>query len=136
MLVFADLPLETIVRSVPASVPWLPKAWRDSFLSWTAGGVVIEDDVTTALIEQGMKSHRRVLPGPERISEEQLRTLDLPVLVVLAGRSPMHDSVAAAEVARRNLPDLPGRLARDQRRITGPARRRRGVVPAAARLRP
>jgi pimeloyl-ACP methyl ester carboxylesterase len=103
VLVFADLPLEVILRSIPASLPWLPKAWRDSFLSWTAGGAVIEDDVTTALIEESMRSHRRVLPGPQRISEEQLRTLELPVLVVLAGRSPMHDSAAAAEVARANL---------------------------------
>ena len=35
---FADLPLETVVRSIPAAVPWLPRSWRDDFGSWTAGG--------------------------------------------------------------------------------------------------
>jgi pimeloyl-ACP methyl ester carboxylesterase len=36
--VFSDMSLEAIVRSIPASVRWFPKAWRDSFASWTAGG--------------------------------------------------------------------------------------------------
>jgi pimeloyl-ACP methyl ester carboxylesterase len=103
VFVFANLRAEAVLRSIPASVPWLPKAWRDSFLSWTAGGAPVEDDAIAALIELGMQSYRMSLPTPERITEEQLRGLGLPVLTVLAGRSPLHDGAAAAEVARRAL---------------------------------
>ena len=105
VFVLANISAEAVLRSIPASVSWLPKPWRDSFLSWTAGGAPIEDSVVAALIEQGMQSYRMKLPAPVRITEDELRGLGLPVLVVLAERSPMHDSAAAAEVARRARPD-------------------------------
>ncbi len=103
VFVFAGLSAEAVVRSIPATVPWFPKAWRDSFLSWTAGGEPVADDPTAALIEQGMQSYRIRLPAPERISEEQLRALEVPVLAILAAESPMHDGAAAGEVARATL---------------------------------
>lgn len=103
VLVLANLRAEAVVRSIPASVPWFPKSWRDSFLSWTAGGRPVADDPTAALIEQGMQSYRMALPAPERISEDELRALGLPVLAILAADSPMHDSAAAGETARRTL---------------------------------
>jgi pimeloyl-ACP methyl ester carboxylesterase len=102
-LVFADLPLETIVRSLPASLPWLPKTWRDSFNSYTAGGAPVEDVPVAEMIEVGMQHYRLRLPQPTRISEERLTTLDLPVLAIIAGESVMHDPQVAAETARRAL---------------------------------
>lgn len=105
VFVFANLSAEAVVRSIQVSVPWFPKAWRDSFLSWTAGGAPVEGGAVAALIEQGMQSYRMRLPAPERITEVQLRGLQVPVLAILAADSPMHGSAAAAEVARRTLPD-------------------------------
>src|SRR5699024_410502 len=35
-LVFDDLPLGTVLRTIPAAFPWAPRAWRDSFNSYTA----------------------------------------------------------------------------------------------------
>ena len=105
--VYADLSLEAIVRSIPAALPWLPKAGRDSFLSWTAGGAPVEDNAVAALIEQGMQSYRMKLPGLQRITEDEVHRLDLPVLTIIAGRSPMHDGPVAAEVARRTRPADP-----------------------------
>ena len=38
VFVFTSMSIEAIVRSIPASVPWLPRRLRDDFNSWTAGG--------------------------------------------------------------------------------------------------
>lgn len=103
--VFADMPLGTIVRSLPASLPWLPKSWRDSFNSYTAGGAPVEDVPVADMIEAGMQHYTRRLPQPIRITEERLGTLDLPVLAVIAGDSVMHDPRTAEDTARRALPD-------------------------------
>lgn len=103
-LVFGDLPLETMVRSLPASLPWLPKAWRDSFNSYTAGGAPVEDVPVAEMIEAGMQHYRLRLPQPTRISEDRLASLDRPVLAIIAGESVIHDPQVAEDTARRTLP--------------------------------
>ncbi len=104
VFVFDDLPLEAIVRSVPASLPWLPRSWRDGFNSWTAGGAPVEDVPVADMIESGMRGYSPRLPPPTRIDEEELGRIDLPVLAIIAGRSVMHDPDTAVEVAERSLP--------------------------------
>ncbi|MBQ1027980.1 alpha/beta hydrolase [Micromonospora sp. C95] len=102
--VFADIPFGTIVRSIPAALPWLPRSWRDSFNSYTAGGTPVEDEPVADMIEAGMQHYKLRLPQPTRISEERLRRIDLPVLAIIAGDSVMHDPQSAAETARQALP--------------------------------
>lgn len=104
VFVFADMPLGTILRSLPASFSWLPKSWRDSFTSYTAGGAPIEDEPIAEMIEAGMQHYSLRLPGPTRVSEEALGRLGMPVLAIIAGESVMHDSKVAAQTARRALP--------------------------------
>ncbi|MBX9390175.1 alpha/beta fold hydrolase [Streptomonospora nanhaiensis] len=103
--VFDGMPLETVVRSVPASVPWLPRSWRESFNSYTAGGAPADDSPQGALIEAGMRTYALRLPQPGQIPEERLAGLRPPVLAVLAGESVMHDPATAEAAARRALPD-------------------------------
>jgi pimeloyl-ACP methyl ester carboxylesterase len=102
---FADLPLETIVRSIPASVRWTPQSWRDSFNSWTAGGAPVEDDPIAEMIETGMRHYSLDLPAPTRFTDEQLRGLGPPALVIIAGESVMHDPQQARRHAEATLPD-------------------------------
>lgn len=104
VMVFTGLAGEAILRSVPASVRWFPKSWRDSFSSWTAGGAPVEDVPVARMIEAGMQEYRMARPGPSRIPEEDLRELDMPVLVIVAGSSPMHDPDELAANAER-VPD-------------------------------
>ncbi|RKT84873.1 Pimeloyl-ACP methyl ester carboxylesterase [Saccharopolyspora antimicrobica] len=104
VFVFDDLPLGTIVRSIPATMPWLPKSWRDGFNSYTAGGAPVEDVPVARMIEAGMQHYQLRLPQPTRITEEQLAGLDVPVLALIAGRSVMHDPEVAAATAERALP--------------------------------
>jgi pimeloyl-ACP methyl ester carboxylesterase len=100
---FADLSPQVIIRSLPASIPWLPKGWRDSFNSWTAGGAPVDDVPVAQMIEAGMQSYALKLPVPTRIPAEAIAKLDRPVLVIIAGKSVMHDPVAAAYNARTTL---------------------------------
>nr|WP_269091100.1 alpha/beta hydrolase [Actinopolymorpha cephalotaxi] len=103
VFVFDDMPLATIVRSLPAALPWLPKSWRDGFNSYTAGGAPVKDVPVADMIEAGMRHYALKLPQPGRITEERLATLDLPVLAIIAGRSVMHRPEVAARTAERAL---------------------------------
>lgn len=104
VMTFAPIAPEAVVRSIPASVRWLPRSWRDDFASWTAGGAPVEHEPVAEVIEAGMKTYRMATPGPRRFSDEELARVRMPVLAVLAGRSVMHDAAAAADEARRLLP--------------------------------
>ena len=101
--VFDDIPIGTVLRTIPVSVPWAPRAWRDEFSSYTAGGAPVEDVPVARMIEAGMQHYRLRVPAPTRITEDQLESLDVPVLALLAGQSVMNDPDAAATTATRVL---------------------------------
>ncbi|OZC72336.1 alpha/beta hydrolase [Rhodococcus sp. 06-462-5] len=107
---FADIPWGTAIRALPAAVPWLPKSWRDSFNSYTAGGAEVQDVPVADMIEAGMQGYSLKLPQPTRFAEDRLATLDVPVLAIIAGRSVMHDAQEAVATAERTLPDGTVRL--------------------------
>jgi pimeloyl-ACP methyl ester carboxylesterase len=100
---FGSMPAETAVRAIPASVPWLPKSWRDSFNSYTAGGAPVEDVPVARMTETAMSSYTIKLPQPTLIPEEELASLNMPALAILAGKSVMHDVDASRQVAERRL---------------------------------
>lgn len=99
VLTFGDLSFDAIVRSIPASVPWMPRSWRDDFASWTANDAPVDDEPVAEMIEAGMQHYALGAPDPTRFSDEQLSGVRGPVLVIMAGQSRMHDSAAAADVA-------------------------------------
>lgn len=100
---FNDLPLSVILRSIPVALPFAPKSWRDDFNSWTANGAAVEEVPVADLIEVGMQSYAKQLPSPARFPAEQLAAIDVPILVIMAGRSVMHDSAEAARFAGQTL---------------------------------
>lgn len=101
---FTGLSTSVVLRSVPLAVRWAPRSWRDSFTSWTANDAPVKDEPVADMIEAGTRHYVRRLPAPEQLTPDQLRRVRVPVLVILAGASRMHDSGEAARVARRTLP--------------------------------
>ncbi|MFB4319858.1 alpha/beta fold hydrolase [Actinomadura sp. 21ATH] len=99
---FSKIPAGTAIRAIPASVPWLPKSWRDSFNSYTAGGAPVEDVPVADMIETGMRNYTLRLPQPGLVPAGSLRRLEMPVLAILAGESVMHDVAAS----RRRAEDV------------------------------
>ncbi|QIS07239.1 alpha/beta fold hydrolase [Nocardia brasiliensis] len=109
-MTFAPMPIKTILRSIPASVRWFPKSWRDDFASWTAGGAPVDDLAVADLIESGMQHYALKLPAPKQFDDDRLRSLPMPFLVILAGRSVIHDAAAAARQAEATLRDATVRV--------------------------
>ena len=102
---FAPIAVRMVLASIPLAVPVTPDRYRRWVLRWIAGGAAVdESDPVAALIDSGTSDFVLSQPLPERFTDDQLRRLDLPVLVVLAGRSVIHDARRAAVAARKLLP--------------------------------
>jgi pimeloyl-ACP methyl ester carboxylesterase len=110
VFVFTSMSVEAILRSIPASFAWLPRSMRDDFNSWTAGGAPVEHEPVGDMIEAGMGTYRLKLPLPGLPAPAKVSALRMPVLVILAGKSPMHDTAAASAEARRLLPQATVRV--------------------------
>lgn len=107
VFVFQGLRWQVYVKSLPASLPFLPERWRNAMLQDFGGVEEIDpDDPVARMISDATKYYAAKLPLPERPSEKQLQGLAMPVYVALAAESYMHDALAAAEVARENVRDL------------------------------
>lgn len=104
ILTFANLSPAVILRSIPVSVRWAPRSWRDDFASWTANGAPVSDVPVAEMIEQGLQAYAMKLSAPTRPTGDSLARLDVPTLVLMAGKSRMHDSIAASAYASRVLP--------------------------------
>ena len=107
VFVFGGLRWQVYVKSIPASVPFLPQSWREAMLSDFGGADEIDpDDPVARLISDATEHYAAKLPLPQRLSTEQLRSLPMPVYVAMAADSSMHDSAAAIRVAHDNIRDL------------------------------
>lgn len=107
VFVFQGLRWRIYALSLPASLPFLPSRWRDRMLSEIGGVEEIDhDDPMARMIADATEHYAAKLPLPERISDEQLQSLRIPVYAAIAARSAMHDGAAAAAVARANVRDI------------------------------
>ncbi|MGE2735423.1 alpha/beta fold hydrolase [Mycolicibacterium vaccae] len=102
---FAPIPARTLALSALLVLPRIPDRARRWFLSWLSGGVDLDDALPEArLIDAAMTDFVLRLPAPTMVTDEQLRSLTMPVLAFLGGRSVMLDAQKAARRARNLLP--------------------------------
>ena len=83
-------PLGTLLWSVPASMPFLPQSWRDTAVAKIAGEDLADldsGDPVARMITVGGTGYSAELPTPSPLSDEQLRSLDMPAYVALADTS-------------------------------------------------
>ncbi|MFC6086995.1 alpha/beta fold hydrolase [Sphaerisporangium aureirubrum] len=100
---FGPITWKVVVVSLGSVLP-MPGALRRQLLGWISGGAdTSEDDPVAALIASGMRDFAPSLPLPEYPADGQIAGIDVPVLVVIAGRSIIHDPGKAAARARRLL---------------------------------
>lgn len=108
---FARFPVPLLVRTTLTLIPGIRRWARPSFLRWTAGGAdVPEDDPVATVIDEGMRTFKITLPIPAPFTDEQLRSVTVPVLALIAGRSVMHDPRRAVARAQALLPDVRAEL--------------------------
>lgn len=105
VMTFAPIPVRTMVMMIPMGLPNVPEGLRRWVLRWIAGGAEVDDSVpAAALIASGTRDFVLHQPAPTLFTADQLRTLDVPVLALIAGRSVIHDAERAAASARKLLP--------------------------------
>lgn len=108
---FAGFPVPLLVRSALTLIPGVRRWARPSFLSWIADGAEVpDDDPVATVIDEGMRTYRIALPTPTVFTDAQLHSVEVPVLVLIAGRSVMHNARKAVARARDHLPGAQAEL--------------------------
>jgi pimeloyl-ACP methyl ester carboxylesterase len=96
---FGRIGLKVILFSTGA-LPFMPDPIRRRSLRWIAGGVDADDYAVGRMISIGMREYRATIPSPAYPTDAQLRGITAPALVVIAGRSIIHNPTRAAARAR------------------------------------
>ena len=81
-----------------------PKAIRH-LNRWMNGDVELTDEQIELLL-LAMRTFRQRLPSPRRLSDDELRGITLPTLLLLAADTRLYDPEKVAERARGLLPDV------------------------------
>nr|WP_308200084.1 alpha/beta fold hydrolase [Kibdelosporangium philippinense] len=103
---FGRFPIPLLVRTALTLIPGIRRRARQSFMEWVSDGAEVDsDDPVATVIDEGMRTYRIALPTPVRFTDAQLRSVKVPVLALIAGRSVIHDGEHAAARARELLPD-------------------------------
>jgi pimeloyl-ACP methyl ester carboxylesterase len=103
-MTFDRIPLPMLAASIPMALPGVPQWVRRRLLSWIAGGSDIAEAPEVAdLISAGTATFVLRLPAPTRFTDAQLRSVPIPVLALLAGRSVVLRAEHAAAHARKVL---------------------------------
>jgi pimeloyl-ACP methyl ester carboxylesterase len=101
---FAPMPTKSMLISAGLFLP-LPELLRRKIFSWISGGADVDDSVPeAALIGAGSTDYVLCKAMPTLLTDDQLRSLDIPVLALIAGRSVMLDAPRAVARARNLLP--------------------------------
>ena len=105
VFVFQGMKTELILKTIPASIPFLPKSWRESMLKEIGGVSELDlNDPVARMIAEGTEYYALKLPSlPEQISPEQLQTWKMPTYVAMGSKSVMHDSEKAVAIAQSNI---------------------------------
>jgi pimeloyl-ACP methyl ester carboxylesterase len=101
--VFGRFTWKVIIASLGSVLPFMPQAWRMKLLSWISGGAEADEHIPIAkLIASGMRDYISKIPAPTYPTDEQLQRIDVPVLVLIGGRSIIHNP-QKAEARAKNL---------------------------------
>ncbi len=103
VITFAPIPMKTALVSAAMFLP-VPEPLQRRVFSWIGGGADVDDSVPeAALISAAANDFVIRKAMPKMFTDEQLRSLDVPVLALIAGRSVMHDAARATARARNLL---------------------------------
>ncbi len=104
-MTFARVPAKAVLASLALFPPGVPQAVRRRVLGWIAGGADVDDSVPEAALMSAASTDFVISKAmPKMFTDEQLRSVERPVLALIAGRSVMLDPARAAQRARRLLP--------------------------------
>jgi pimeloyl-ACP methyl ester carboxylesterase len=101
---FGRVPTKSMLIAAGMFLP-LPDSVQRKVFSWISGGADVDDSMSeAALISAGSTDFVLRKAMPKLFTDDQLRSLGIPVLALIAGRSVMLDAARAAARARNLLP--------------------------------
>jgi pimeloyl-ACP methyl ester carboxylesterase len=108
----APIPVGSILRTIPTILPVVKRWAVPRFLSWVdaQGSAAPEDEPVGRVIGASMREYRPALPQPTVFTEDELRSISVPTLVLIAGRSVMHDPERAFDRAESLIPNVQAEL--------------------------
>ncbi|GAA0379904.1 hypothetical protein Acor_01380 [Acrocarpospora corrugata] len=105
------VPAGLFLRTIPALLPVTSSWAMPRFLQWVNGGdPVPEDDPVARVISANLQHYRVALPPPAYFSDDQLRSITVPALVLVGGRSVIHNPRRAFDRARALIPNVQAEL--------------------------
>ena len=114
VFVFTGLKWDFYIKSIPASLPFLPDSMREKMLADIGGTDEIDmNDPLARMIAEATEHYAVALPLPKAIEAKQLLGLDMPVYVALGGKSVLHDSQKAYDIASQNIKELKIKIWKD-----------------------
>ena len=104
VMTFAPIPIKALLVSAGMFLP-MPEPLQRRVFSWIAGGADVDESLPeAALISAGSTDYVLRKAMPKSFTDDELRSLDIPVLALIAGRSVMLDATRASARARNLLP--------------------------------
>ncbi|WNG83148.1 alpha/beta hydrolase [Mycobacterium sp. ITM-2016-00316] len=103
-MTFGRIPAKAVIASIALAVPRFPARLRRRVMSWLADGAPVDKTLPEAeLLDAAATGFVMCQPAPRMFDDDALRSLALPVLAIIAGRSVIHHPARAAARARRLL---------------------------------
>ena len=103
-MTFGRIPAKAVVASIAMVVPRFPAGLRRRVMSWLAGGAPVDETLPEAeLLDAASTGFVLRQPAPRMFGDDALRSLAVPVLAIIAGRSVIHHPQRAAARAQRLL---------------------------------
>ncbi|NLY46291.1 MAG: alpha/beta hydrolase [Tissierella sp.] len=107
VFVFTGLRWDFYIKSIPASLPFLPDSMREKMLADIGGTAEVDmNDPLARMIAEATEHYAVALPLPKVIGAEQLSKLNMPIYVALGGKSVLHDSQKAYDNALQSVKNL------------------------------
>lgn len=105
-LVFSMPKPQLMVAGGLTAFPLMPKAYSDWFVEWITGEPVDRSIPEFKIVSAGIDEYVVREPSPEVPTDDQLRSLRVPVMVIFGGRSAVHDADKVAPRARALVPNI------------------------------
>lgn len=111
VFVFQGLCWQIFLKSIPASLHFMTRSWRDKLLKDIGGVSEIDlNDPIARMVAYAAEYYVAELPIPGRVSEIQLGKLNMLVYAALAANSSIHDPIAAVEAAKASIRAIEARI--------------------------
>jgi pimeloyl-ACP methyl ester carboxylesterase len=104
VMTFAPIPVNSLLVFAGMFLP-VPEPLQRRVFSWIAGGADVDKSLPEApLISAGSTDFALHKAMPRSFTDDELRSLDIPMSALIAGRSVMLDAARAVSSARSLLP--------------------------------